>query len=728
MAEDAVTSRLTVFIGRKTELSLLLDAVNTTRLVTLTGAGGVGKTRLALEASDDLQQRFADGMCFVDLAAVTSPEALADAVMRIAESPAGHTASGTVTERLIESLRTRRVLLVLDNCEQLTGATGELVMALTKECPEVHVLVTSRESLNIHGETTIDIPPLSVPAQQAEHDEIASSHSVLLFCDRARIRRADFELTEANSATVAELCRRLDGLPLAIELAAARMGAMSPADVLERMGSPLRLLEDTAQGRSDRHTSLRTTIDWSYGLLNEQEQGTLRRCAVFAGGFDLAAAEGVVGDPGADPYDVLDVLSRLVDKSLLAVTEVAGRIRYRMLVTIREYALELLVATPDAAVVRVRHGEFFREFALDAGRGLTGPDEIEWVDRVEAELDNLGSALQWALDTYRITLATDIVLALAIMQLAFDETIGAWSEAVLAYPHPEQDPRRTGVTAFACYVRYFYRGRSESAQTLRQLVEAVETVPADAISLNLLNLGCGLALLNDWPFREMSDRYLEAARAAGDPFHQVHAMASHAWALILAGDDATGAGWDVVAAAERLGNPSALAIAFQANAMAHSVGDPVQAVSLLDRSISAAASVRSHFTQDVSQSMKSTLLVNALTPRAAADALLTSLESPLGRSLPGLSAVGFVEIAALLALGGRPEAAAVVLGGVTGSSRPSPVLWPFAPKEFRDALHSLPGQLRASEWSVLTERGAALSKEQLLMFARAEARELPAGT
>jgi hypothetical protein len=503
------------------------------------------------------------------------------------------------------------------------------------------------------------------------------------------------------------------------------MGALSPADALEHMGSPFRLLEDTAPGPNDRHTSLRATIDWSYELLDEQEQEVFRRAAVFAGGFDLRAAETVIGDPGADPYDVLDALSRLVDKSLLAVSEVGGRIRYRMLVTIRDYALELLAGAPDAPAVQARHGEFFREFALAAGDGLTGPEEAAWVERVEAELDNLGSVVHWALQTYRITLATDIVLALAVMQLAFDETVGAWSEAVLAYPHPEQDPRQVGVTVFASYVRYFYRGRSEAALAVRELVESAHAAPTETIGLNALNLGCGLALLNDWPFRDMSDRYLEAAQRAGDPFHTVHAKASHAWALILTGEDAADAGAEVVEAAERLGNPSALAIAYQAKAMAYSVSDPAQAVSLLDGSINAAASVRSHFTQNVSQSMRSTLLVNTLAPRAAAEALLQSLESPLGRSLPGLSGVGFVEVAALLALGGRPDAAAVVLGGVSGSSRPSPVLWPFAPKQFRDALHSLPGEMDAPRWSDLTERGSAMTREQLLAFARAEASLLP---
>jgi hypothetical protein len=320
-------------------------------------------------------------------------------------------------------------------------------------------------------------------------------------------------------------------------------------------------------------------------------------------------------------------------------------------------------------------------------------------------------------------LATDIVLGLAVMQMAFDETIGNWCEAIIAYPHPEQDPRHFGVTAFASYVRYFFRGQTDAADVVHELVTTTATSSPDTIRLNVLNLGCGLALLNNWPFREMSDRYVEAARTAGDPFHLVHALASHVWACILAGEEATASARDVIAAAQDLGNPSTLAIAYQAEAMSCSVSDPARAIALLDASIEAAASVRSHFTQNVSQSMRSTLVAQSLSPPVAAKALLDALDSPLGHRVPGLSPVKVFELAALLAIGGRPEPAAVLLGARVASSTPR-VMWPFAPREFQAALEELPARLGEERWSELRESGRRLSNEDLIELARTEVSQL----
>jgi hypothetical protein len=311
--------------------------------------------------------------------------------------------------------------------------------------------------------------------------------------------------------------------------------------------------------------------------------------------------------------------------------------------------------------------------------------------------------------------------------MAFDETIGALCEAVLAYPHPEQDPRRQGLTVFACYVRYFFRGVGEAVSTVRQLVDSVEHSRVDPSGLNLLNLACGLALLNGWPFREFSDRYVDAASQSDDRFHLVHALASQAWARILAGENASEAGRAVVQVAAELGNPSALAIAYQAEAMACSVVDPARAVALLDASVEQAAGVRSYFTQNVSQSMRSTLVARSLSPRVAAEALLDALESPLGQQVPGMSPIKLFEIAALLVIGGHPEPAAVILGSSSPSAMPTPVLWPFAPKEFRTALQQLPGLLGDGRWSDLRDQGNAMTPQGLLAFVRGEVAHLPGG-
>ncbi len=720
MSTTNMTADLSAFVGRRQELSDLHRLLTASRLVTLTGVGGIGKTRLAQQAASSRLSDYTDGVWWVDLASVTSAGAVHDAVLRVVERPTGETFSGTLTDRIIETLGPRQLLLILDNCEQVRPAVAQLVLTLTQRCVGLRVLATSREALDIIGEQLFNVPPLPTPPPGTDVPlaTIADMDAVKLFADRATQRRFSFKVTDENVADIGELCRRLEGIPLAIELAAARVAAMSPADLLGRLQSPLGLLESDALGHSERHRSLRRTIDWSYDLLEDDEKAIFRRAAVFAGGFDLTALERVCPDD-----DALNVVTRLVDKSLLSVTEILGHVRYRMLETIRAYAHELLLSSSEAAQVQERHAHYFGDFALHAGAGLTGPQEGEWITRVEAELQNLGAAIAWALSTYRITLATDLVHPLLVMQCAFDETIGAWSEMILEYPHPEQDPRRPGIALFACYVRYFYRGNTEAAQAVRELIDSTRLADAP-IRLNVLNLACGLALINGWPFRPLTEEYLATAVAAADPFHLVHAKSAGTWAQLLAGEDPTAAAAEVVALARQLQNPSALAIALQAQGMACSRTAPAQALALLDESIAAAASVRSHFTQNVSESMRTTLLFNSLDTEEAVSAMLEALESPLGRSMPGLGGIGLVEVAALLALGGRADAACVLLGGVTGTGAPAPVLWPFAPKAFRGVLESLPGEVGEERWAALTRRGAAMSRNDQIAFARAECAEL----
>ncbi len=635
----------------------------------------------------------------------------------------GRNASGTVTQRLARALSEQEMLVVLDNCEHLTAATAELVQILTDACPHVHFLITSREMLNLDGERVLEVPPLAVPRAEAGDAEIAVADAVALFCDRAQLRRP-FELNTENASAVAELCRRVDGLPLTIELAAARAGVAAPEELLERIGSPLRLLHDAA-----------LTVRNATG-----------RCAPRSTGRSNSSTRSNKTSFDGVPCSPVGLTSRRSSRSSAPRTRTAttSSTRSRSWPTNRSSACpswaagRVIACSPSSGSTRVeifessgeveavyeRHASFYRNRSLQAGAGMTGPDELQWVALVDADLDNFAGAVAWALRTYRITLATDIVLAFANMQMAFDETIGTWCETILAYPHSEQDPRKPGVLLFACYVRFFFRGDADAASDVRELVTTTRLL-ADSIRLNVLNLACGLALLHNWPFREMSDTYLEAALPSGDRLHLVHALASHTWALILAGEDAIEAGRIVVSEAEALGNPSGLAIAYQAEAMAWSATDPARAIVLLDASISQAASVRSHFTQNVSLSMRSTLVAQSLTPKAAAEALLVAVEVPLGQQVPGVNRFTLFELAALLSLGGRIEAAAVLMGGGSGAYSSVLVLWPFAPVPFRNALRDVRTQLGEERWSELRNQGRAMTSDQLIAFARAEVEKLP---
>jgi predicted ATPase len=715
---------LTSFVGRKSELSRLRDLLGSARIVTLTGIGGVGKTRLAEHIATEVASQFGNGTCMVDLTAARLADEVHECVLRAVDLPQGQNFSGTILERLVATLRPHELLLVLDNCERVTAATRELVVTLTRECPDVGFLTTSQQPLDVAGENVFAVAPLPIPLAGGDLSEVTRSDAVQLFCDRARSRRSDFDLSKENAQDVAELCRRLEGIPLSIELAASRMGTLNAADILERLESPLHFLTHQSLSQPERHKTLRRTLDWSYGLLNETDQTVFRRSAAFVGGFDLRAIEHVAGGAGVESDGVLNAVTRLVDRSLLSVSHVHGRVRYAMLETVREYAEELLLGGSDESDTRERHGLYFRDFARTAGVELTGTNEAEWVEQLKADLPNIGAALNWALATYRISVATDIIFPLQLMQFAFDETIGTWSELVLSYPHPEQDPRRPGVLAFACYVRYFYRGNSEAAELVRELLETTRSADL-AIQVTVLNLACGLALLNGWPFAPLTERYLEAARQFNDPFHLVHARSASVWARHLDGENALDEAEDVVRYARTLGNPSALAIALQAHAMAAVANAPERALVMLDESIAAAAAVRSDFTENVSRSMRSTLLVSSLDPKTVIDVMLESLEGPLGRSRPGLGRIWIVEVAALLALGGREETACVVLGGLPRVAPPTSVLWPFAPKEFRAVLEALPDRIGRERWATLLAKGADMTSEELIVTVRAEAAHLP---
>ena len=392
---DNLPLQLTSFIGREREIADVRRRLSETRLLTLTGSGGAGKTRLALEAAAGLLSDFVDGVWWVELASLTDPALVPQAVG--AALGLRDEAKRPLLDQLGDHLCGKRLLLVLDNCEHLIAACAICADVLLRATPELRILVTSREPLAIAGETTYRVPSLQVP--DPEHlpppAALAQCESVRLFVERGVAVLPGFTVTEDNSPALGEICMRLDGIPLAIELAAARIKVLSVEELRARLGDRLRVLTGGSRIALPRHRTLRATLDWSYGLLAEPERILLRRLAVFAGGWTLEAAEAVCGGDGLPEAEVLDHLASLVDKSLVILEWRGDAGRYGMLETVRQYATERSVESGETDRLQQKHASFFLELAEQAEPKLFGPEQDAWFARLEAEHSNLRAALEW---------------------------------------------------------------------------------------------------------------------------------------------------------------------------------------------------------------------------------------------------------------------------------------------------------------------------------------------
>ncbi|GAB4466045.1 MAG: hypothetical protein OHK0029_37120 [Armatimonadaceae bacterium] len=394
--------QMTSFIGREQEMATVRGFLGRTRLLTLTGAGGVGKTRLAIQVAADLLERFPDGVWFVELARVADPALVIHAVaaaLNLREE-GGQPLTATVTD----VLRNRRTLIILDNCEHLIEACAQIADLLLRSCPDVKILATSREPLNIAGEHTYRIPSLALPDPKSNlrQENLTQYEAVRLFIERAVQIRPDFTVTNQNAPALASLCTRLDGIPLALELAAARIRSLTVEEIESRLSDAFRLLTGGSRTALPRQQTLRAAIDWSFELLNPQEKVLLRRLSVFSGGWTMEAAEQVCAGGGDDvsleDWEILDLLTGLADRSLVVREETPEGSRYRLLETVRQYAGEKLIASGEQEMVAESHLLWCLHFTGEASQKLVGAEQGIWMNRLETEHDNIRAALRRVLD------------------------------------------------------------------------------------------------------------------------------------------------------------------------------------------------------------------------------------------------------------------------------------------------------------------------------------------
>jgi len=584
--------QVTSFVGRAHDIELIEETFTDRRLVTITGVGGVGKTRLALQVAAELLPRFPDGAWFCELASAADAEEMFGVV---AATMLIKPRSGvTLEEAVLESLREKAVLVVLDNCEHLLSAVAGFVDAMLHRCPGVQVLITSREGLGIDGEQVWPLRSLDVPEDGTDVVLAGRTAAVELFVDRARAARPDFTLRETNLASVVEICRRLDGIPLALELASARVAAMSPSDIARHLDERFRLLTGGRRTAVERHQTLRATVDWSYSLLAPTERSVFDRLGVFVGSFDAAAAATVVHGDDVEQWDVQAALIALVSKSLVVAEHTDDdETRYQMLETLRQYAREQLDTAGTTDVWRRRHAQHYSDFAELAGPAMLGVDELRWRQKVGLELDNLRAAVMWGLDSQDpddADLAIRIIAALAI-EGTMRRTSGLAHWAELALPRLEQTTpgRRAAVLGTAGFGATF-RGDFDTARELgeRSLQEDI-TVDFPAPNQGVVVL-C-LTLLHQGKPRAAVDLALAYAEQFDElglrVFDRCNIRTTTAiWAMYA--DDRETVKREATRAyelAQRTGNPSSTAMAAFVLGWALDSEDPRASLDHLERSV-----------------------------------------------------------------------------------------------------------------------------------------------
>nr|WP_102142744.1 LuxR family transcriptional regulator [Mycobacterium sp. QGD 101] len=519
--------QFTSFVGRAQQMEEVRSLLADHRLVTLTGAGGAGKTRLAIQIASRIACEFRDGVCYVDLAPITNPEVASVALARalgVPEQP-----SRSTMDMIVRFIGERQMLVVLDNCEHLLDVTATMAGELMTACPSLTLLTTSREPIGISGEVALRVPSLSIADEALE-----------LFADRARLVRAGFKLTEDNIGLVTEICCRLDGMPLAIELAAARVRALSLQEVVDSLHDRFRLLTGGSRTTVRRQQTLRASVDWSHALLTEPERQLFRRLAAFVGGFDLAAAQAITGDGDVERYQVLDLLTLLVDKSLVVAEDNGGRTRYRLLETVRQYAQEKLAESGEADAVRTRHRDHYLALAIAVDSPADSDHEAR-LEQADTEIDNLRAAFAWSRERGDTERALQLACSLFPLWLARGRNREgfAWLDAALDDRQSREKAVAPGIYARAVADRVTldaWSGLSPSLDQAEQALAIAREV-GDAALMTRVLMARGLAVGYDDDLAEpYFDEAVALARELGDSWWLTHTVGWRAYVAVAAGD------------------------------------------------------------------------------------------------------------------------------------------------------------------------------------------------
>ena len=711
-------AQLTAFIGRSDEVTAVAKALQDHRLVTVTGVGGVGKTRLALQVAAEVLPAFGDGAWLVELGGVADPGAIDEALTAALSVPP--VPGQSLRESVLSFVRGRHLLLILDNCEHLLEPVADLVERMLLGSGGVAVLATSREGLGVAGEHVFSLRSLRLPVEGTDLPTAAETDAVRLFTERAGAARADFTLTPDNAAAVASLCRRLDGIPLAIELAAARVRGMSPKEISTRLDQRFRLLTGGTRRTTNRHQTLRRAIDWSWDLLEDPERTVMQRLAVCAGGFDLEAAETIAVSGDIDAFDVADILGHLVDKSLVMADDLGESTRFRLLETIREYAWDRLEEAGQVDEARSFHARHYATWAEEAAAGLRSGSEQEHLERVEHELDNLRLAVSWAAESGQPDLALRIVHALFLHGLRIETSVAAWAQLILETPGAEGDPRYPSAMACAAWNRTGGGHFDDGVHMARRALEAA--LPGsdgrDAVRAKVLSTLTGMLGIDPTLHEpDLAVEWVELAARLEDPYEQAlaHAMLS----LVGLSKDppaAIDASRQGVSWARRSGSPTALAYTHLCLGQALGASDIEAAVRMLEESLRHAEAAGNDYATWVVGTVRAALLQRAGDPERALRAFLDVGRRSARAGNRHYHALCLWNAAAVLGGTGRDEPALVLLGWARSILGANPAAGSNqAPS--REAVDALLARTDPAEAEALLARGAQMSDEEAMVLA-----------
>ena len=714
-SDNRLPVEVTSFVGREQDLAATAAAIAGARLVTLTGIGGVGKTRLAIRTAALASPRFVDGLSWCELAPVTDPAAVAPAVAT--SFGVQREAGATVVESVVAFLADKQMLLVLDNCEHLLVGVRPLVSAILQGCPRVLILATSRERLAIDGERARPVAPLPLPDSGSRPDP--TNPAVSLFVDRARAVRPDLRLDEQTLADIVNICRRLDGLPLALELAAARMRSLNPADISDRVRTRLDLLE-LAHDHPGRHSTLRAVLDWSYGLLATGQQRLFGRLSVFAGDFDLDAVHAVCSGRGIERHQVVDLLTGLVDASMITVGPTEGTIRYMMLETVRHYAAECVGDVGEAEIVRQAHARHYTVAADQADRGLRGPDEAVWVSAVDRDLDNLRAAHRWMIGAAQADLALQLCRGLRYyMLLRFRDEVVTWGESSLELPGAEQHQLFAEVCGA---VGEGMTARGDLGRALSLAGRALEQLkdPDDERRIYPLRVA-GMVALYVGRLDDAFDRHVEMLRLAqmhAQPYEAGMALLGLAQSCTYAGDPGRGFAFaeEQLRVVEPLRNPSMVALALYDQAEAMASIDPVAAIEPYRRAVDLAQSAGSTFVEGIALVGLASLLGRSEEPTVALPLFRSIVDRWREMRVWHHQWTTLRNLVQLFLRTGNWDSAAVLLAAVNAGSTAAPAFGADADL-MATAAEQLEHLLGPSRWSAAEDSGAAMSAHQTVAFA-----------